>query len=59
VKARIKLFDLTGEVAVHSGDIESVIELDIGCTGQTCFDAWFIDGTGEEQGAYYVYVERL
>ena len=28
-------------------------------TGVTELEAWFVDAGGEQQGAYYVYIERM
>jgi arylsulfatase A-like enzyme len=58
-RARIRIFDREETAPVNSGDKEAAFTLDLARTGVTCLEAWFADDGGEEQGAYYVYVERL
>jgi hypothetical protein len=57
--ARVRLFDIQQTVEITAGEREAVVELDIPKTGETQLDAWFVDASGAEQGAYYVYVERV
>ena len=45
--------------AIDASAKEITFTLDLDRTGETTLEAWFIDDSGEEQGAYYVYVERL
>lgn len=59
VKARLKLFDQEVSAEVEKGHEAVLFELDLERTGKTVLDAWFIHESGEEQGAYYVYVTRL
>ena len=59
VKARLKLFGEETILPVESGVEEVTFELQLKQTGVTQLDAWFVDAEGEEQGAYYVVVERL
>ena len=59
VKARLKLFDREETVAVQPGAKDAAFELQFDRTGETHLEAWFVDAEGEEQGAYYVSVERL
>ena len=58
VKARLKVFDREAAAAIEAGDTESEFHLRLEETGVTELEAWFVDETGAEQGAYYVYVER-
>ena len=58
VSARLKLFDREVAAPVGAGDLETVFELELDRTGETCLEAWFADASGEERGAYYVYVLR-
>ena len=53
------LFDREQTQTVEEGATEAVFEWRIERTGVTHMEAWFADAEGEEQGAYYVYVERL
>ena len=57
-KARLKIFGREEVVDVAPRDKESCFELEL-TRGVTTLDAWFIDEEGEEQGAFYVTVERL
>ena len=59
VKARLKLFDREETVDVDASAEEVTFTLLMERTGVTEMEAWFVDGDGEERGAYYVYVERL
>jgi arylsulfatase A-like enzyme len=59
VRARLALFEREHAADVTPGQREVVFELDLPQAGDTRLDAWFADARGEEQGAYYVYVERL
>lgn len=59
VRARIRLFDLEQTVEIAAGEREAVVEFDLPKAGETRLDAWFADAAGAEQGAYYVYVERV
>ena len=58
-RARLKLFDREEVLDVDASAKEITFTLDLDRTGETTLEAWFIDDSGEEQGAYYVYVERL
>lgn len=58
-RARIRLFGEDWTAPVAGGDCETVFEIDVARTGVTDFEAWFDDGSGDERGAYYVYIERL
>ena len=54
---------------IRIGDCERIVEVEPGAREVVCefdleplegrLDAWFVDESGERQGAYYVYVERL
>ena len=57
--AVFKLFDQGTRVSVDPGSTDVTIELDIAQTGVTRLEAWFAKESGEMQGAYYVYAERL
>ncbi len=57
--ARLGLFNYTTTAPVKKGAREVTFTLELKQTGVTRLDAWFVDAEGEEQGAYYVYVERL
>jgi len=59
VRARLKIFDREEIVDVPKGATDVTFSLRLEETGVTQLDAWFQDAAGEEQGAYYVYVERL
>ena len=59
VTARLKLFGREERVPVNEGTPAVTILLSIAQTGVTELEAWFIDASGEERGAYYVQVERL
>ncbi|NQU42124.1 arylsulfatase, partial [bacterium] len=59
VRAQVKLFDLEKVVKVEVGQVEAVVEMEVGRTGKTELEAWFDAADGESQGAYYVYVERV
>ncbi|NLO74771.1 MAG: arylsulfatase [candidate division WS1 bacterium] len=57
--ARLKLFDQEQTQSVSPGDQEATFLMD-SPAGVTQMEAWFMGDTPEEQqGAYYVYVERL
>jgi len=43
---------------IAPGDVEATFEIDLAAAEKTTLDAWFTS-TGDECGAYYVYVERL
>ena len=58
VKARIKIFDRELALPVEPGAKEVTFTVDLDQTGETRLEAWFIGPDGEEQGAYYVAVER-
>jgi hypothetical protein len=58
-RARLKIFDREHTVPVSAAETEAVFDIEIGHRGVSCLDAWFADENGEEQGAYYVYVERV
>ena len=57
--ARIRIFDREEVIAVAADAKEVTSTLDLDQTGETVLEAWFREASGEEQGAYYVYVERL
>jgi len=59
VQARLKIFDREQTIAVEKGATEATFTLDLNRTGVTQLEAWFADAAGDEQGAYYVYVQRL
>jgi len=59
VKARLKLFDQEWMLPVESGIEAVTFTVDMKQTGETQLEAWFSDETGDECGAYYVYVERI
>ena len=59
VEAQLKLFDTEERMAVAKGAGEATFELSLGRTGATVLEAWFLDASGDAQGAYYIYVERL
>jgi arylsulfatase A-like enzyme len=59
VKARIKLFDQEWTQPVEHGMEAVTFAIGMEQTGETQLEAWFCDETGEESGAYYVYVERI
>jgi hypothetical protein len=58
VQARVTVFGRERMVDVEPGAEEATVTMKLG-PGETWLDAWFIDATGEERGAYYVYAERL
>ncbi len=58
VAARVAIFDCESRLAVDPQACEAVVDMQIAQTGQTRLDAWFATADGEEQGAYYVYVEQ-
>ena len=58
VKARLRIFDREMVKQVSSDVKEITFLLQLGETGVTQLEAWFVDAEGEERGAYYVYVER-
>jgi arylsulfatase A-like enzyme len=57
-RARLVLFEREYDCAVHRSDVEATFEVDVEQAGETSLEAWFV-GAEEEQGAYYVYAERL
>ena len=57
-RAEIRIGDCERIIDVEPGAREAVCEFDLEPLKGT-LDAWFVDGSGERQGAYYVYVERL
>lgn len=59
VKARLALFGEEYTLPVKPGMTDVTFELDLEQTGETQLEAWFADQSGEECGAYYVYVERV
>ena len=59
VAARLKMFTREETRDVLAGSKEVTFEWQVAQTGVTHLEAWFVDREGEEQGAYYVYVERL
>ena len=59
VRARLKLFDREETLDIEKGSKEATFTLSLDQTGVTQLEAWFVDAAGEEQGAYYVHVERL
>lgn len=58
-QARLKLFDREWQTDVAAGSEAVTFRVDLPQTGVTELEAWFGDDSGEERGAYYVYVERL
>jgi len=58
-KALIRLFGKERVFDVPAGAEEAAITVPIRRTGETRLDAWFVDASGQQQGAYYVHVERL
>ena len=58
-KATLKIFGAELEIDIAPNMLEAVAELDIAETGETQMEAWFHNDSGEKQGAYYVYAERL
>jgi arylsulfatase A-like enzyme len=59
VRARAGLFGHQHTLPVAPGDHDAAFEITVEQTGRTQLDAYFVDHDGREQGAYYVYVERL
>jgi arylsulfatase A-like enzyme len=59
ISARLKLGDREEVRPASGGAKEVVFEWELAQTGVTHLDAWFTTAEGREQGAYYVYVERL
>jgi len=59
VRARLKLFDQEVHAAVEPGMDEVTFKLSVTQTGVTRLEAWFSDESGDERGAYYVYVKKL
>ena len=59
VKARLMIFDREAVTEVGPDDKAVTFHLQLSETGVTQLEAWFVDAEGEEQGAYYVYVERI
>jgi arylsulfatase A-like enzyme len=59
VRARIKLFDREWTQPVKHGMEAVSFVIEVEQTGETQLEAWFRDPTGDECGAYYVYVERI
>lgn len=57
-RAQIRIGDCEQTVEVEPGAREAVCEFDLEPLEGT-LDAWFVDESGERQGAYYVYVELL
>jgi hypothetical protein len=57
--ALIKLYDQEWKQEVKPGAQAVTFSLNLEKTGVTELEAWFLDETGDEHGAYYVYVERL
>ncbi|MCP4402228.1 MAG: hypothetical protein GY801_33610 [bacterium] len=58
-QAQLKLFDREEILPVAPGAKHVTFTLRLQQTGSTKLDAWFLDDSGERQGAYYVYVERI
>jgi len=58
-RARLKIFDQEISAAIKPGMEKLTFKVNLEQTGVTQLDAWFIDESGEEYGAYYVYVERM
>ena len=58
-RARFKIFDQEKIASIEPGVEEITFSVKLEQTGVTQLDAWFLDESGEERGAYYVYVERL
>ena len=59
VKARMKIFDQEVFQEVKANAPEVTFHLNLDQKGTTQLDAWFVDASGEERGAYYVLVERM
>ncbi len=57
-QAQLKLFDREEILPVAPGAKNVTFTLRLQQTGHTELEAWFLDDSGERQGAYYVYVER-
>jgi hypothetical protein len=57
--ALIKLYDQEWKQEVKPGAQAVTFSVNLEKTGVTELEAWFLDETGDEHGAYYVYVERL
>ena len=58
VKARLKVGEFDETVPVGPGDKAAVFEVELPA-GPAKLETWFYGASGEERGAYYVYVERL
>jgi hypothetical protein len=58
-QAQFKIFDHEEILSVDSGAKEMTFTLELQQTGVTELEAWFLNDSGERQGAYYVYVERI
>ncbi len=59
VRARLKIFDHEESKEIDKNINHIDFCVDLAQTGVTELDAWFADESGEECGAYYVYVERV
>ncbi len=60
--ARLEIFDHVETMPVKPGAKEVTFRLQITQTGMTHLEAWFVNAETDdphEQGAYYVYVERI
>ncbi|MFP4580015.1 MAG: arylsulfatase [Candidatus Sumerlaeia bacterium] len=58
-KARVRIFDQEKTTDIDASQKEARIEIDIDQSGESDLEAWFIDADGQEQGVYYLYIERL
>ncbi|MGL1891269.1 MAG: arylsulfatase [Spirochaetaceae bacterium] len=58
-EARVKLFDIELSKQIKVSDKEAVFEVEVPEAGETTLEAWFKTTDGQEQGAYYVYVEKI
>ena len=58
VRARLQLFNQKWIQPVEHGMKAVTFTINLEQTGETQLEAWFSDETGDECGAYYVYVER-
>lgn len=57
-QARLKVFSQEWTAEIAPGMEAVMFKINLAQTGVTQLEAWFMDKTGEECGAYYVYIER-
>ena len=58
-RALVRLFGEERVFDVPAGAGEASVTIPVRQAGQTQLEAWFVDASGQQQGAYYVYVQRL